>query len=83
MAHVSAQGLLSALQLSCTKTFLENAASESDLRLLLRTAEFCLFTSSETIAEVIGLGQLPGDISLLHSVAISVSQMLVCRHMPI
>ncbi|KAF7261598.1 hypothetical protein EG68_01164 [Paragonimus skrjabini miyazakii] len=82
MAHVSAQGLLSALQLSCTKTFLDNAKSESDLRLLLRTAEFCLFTSSETTAEVVGLGQLPGDISLLHSVAISLSQMLVCRHMP-
>ncbi|KAF8569653.1 hypothetical protein P879_01735 [Paragonimus westermani] len=82
MAHVSAQGLLSALQLSCTKTFLDSATSESDLRLLLRIAEFCLFTCSETTTEVVGLGQLPGDIGLLHSVATSLSQVLVCRHMP-
>ncbi|KAA3676424.1 uncharacterized protein DEA37_0000049, partial [Paragonimus westermani] len=82
MAHVSAQGLLSAFQVSCTKTFLDSTASESDLRLLLRTAEFCLFTCSETTAEVVGIGQLPGDIGLLHSVATSLSQVLVCRHMP-
>ncbi|TGZ61847.1 hypothetical protein CRM22_007763 [Opisthorchis felineus] len=86
MAHVSGQCLHSVAQLLTTEEFLTSADQrsglKSDLWTLMKTAEFCLLVSSETISEVIGVGQLPADVSLIHGVGTLLTQTFVCRYMP-
>ncbi|OON17445.1 hypothetical protein X801_06716, partial [Opisthorchis viverrini] len=86
MAHVSGQCLHSVAQLITTGEFLtstdQRSGLKSDLWTLMKTAEFCLLVSSETVSEVIGVGQLPADVSLIHGVATLLTQTFVCQYMP-
>ncbi|GAA55073.1 hypothetical protein CLF_106647 [Clonorchis sinensis] len=86
MAHVSGQCLHSLAQLITTEEFLtsvdQRSGLKSDLWTLMKTAEFCLLVSSETVSEVIGVGQLPADVSLIHGVATLLTQTFVCQYMP-
>uniref|UniRef100_A0A183B8N8 Mon2_C domain-containing protein n=1 Tax=Echinostoma caproni TaxID=27848 RepID=A0A183B8N8_9TREM len=85
LAHIGAQCLGSFVQLFATEEYAvgtDPIVARNDAWITLRTAEFCLFASSEHVTDVVGLNQRSLDISLIHSTAALLAQLLLCRHMP-